>query len=228
MIIGTDKLPYLYCQDTMTKLDIVLFDEDHIGISHCCQHMNQLTDIISITDAYNMTHDEFIDYLIKAYKHVPGKHNNFRPKPHLCKTNKKCCIYGKKTLKAIGVCISRNCNLSCSMCFDKFKRDALMIKYKQLYFHLLNKLKGIPDIGIRLTGIGEPFFYKTETFDYLQNLTINDCHHIEAISNITLLDKNDIEKLYHINKTIPIVNPISIIAAPFLFFILFLVKVFMN
>lgn len=211
MIITHNKIESQYCLETMEKLDIVLFDANHIGISHCCRFMDDLSDIITIDDLYNMSHDKFMTYLINAYKHIPENHNNFIPDYHICKTRKKLCTYGTKILKSIGICISRDCNLNCPMCFEKIRKVKFgnTEKYKILYFHILNKIKGIPDIGIRLTGIGEPFFYKKETFDYLENLTKQDCQYIEAISNITLLNEEDIKKLYNISKNIPIYISVS-------------------
>lgn len=210
MIIN-QRQNYLLCADPMTKLDIVPINENKIGISHCCHYMNELTDIISIEEIYKMTHDEFISYLIHAYKHIPDNHINFIPNYHTCKTHKKSCIYGKDILKTVGICISRDCNLACPMCFEKNIKNNLKNteKFKLLYFHLLNKLKGASDLGIRLTGVGEPFFYKKEIFDFLSNLNKTDCNHIEAISNITLLNKTDIKKLYNISKNIPIYITVS-------------------
>lgn len=210
MIITNKKINDLPCADPMTKIDIVLADENNIGISHCCHHMNHLTDIMSLDTVYKIDKFSFIEYLKTAYTHNPDFIKQYIPNYHGCKSNKKLCIFGGKTIKTIGVSITRDCNLACPMCNEKFlKLQYTDPKYKQLYFYLLNKIKGFSDIGIRLTGIGEPFFYKKETFDFLKNLTANDCSHVEAISNITMLNDDDILQLHEISKQIPIFISVS-------------------
>lgn len=106
------------------------------------------------------------------------------------------------------ICVStlESCNLKCKMCgYDHSPNKFLMDNY----FYILETLKGHNLEGLGLTQLGEPFFYKKKTMDYLKSLTYNDFKHIDIITNASLLDDEDIELLSEINKTVQIVIIVS-------------------
>ena len=196
------------CADPQTRLDIVLKDNNTLGIVHCCHRTLDLSDILPIEDFYKMDKETFKKYLENAYYNIPVNHDYTVYKS--CRAvSKERCIYGTKKLLTVGIGTSHQCNLLCPMCFEKNKKFLSIEADKKLYFHLLNLLKGNKNIGIRLTGYGEPFFYKKEMLDFLHNLSDNDTSHIEAISNTTLLNDDDIKELYDISKKIPLMIAVS-------------------
>lgn len=196
------------CADPQTRLDLVLADSSHVGVIHCCYLGSELTDIISINDLYAMDKESFIQYVEYSYHSTPT-HHNYSISSRCKALSKNACVYGKKKLTTIGIGTSRHCNLYCPMCFQKDKKDLSIEEDKKLYLHLLNLLKGNKQYGIRLTGYGEPFFYKKEVFEFLKSLTLEDATHVEAISNITLLNDDDIEELRKIRNKIPFYLSVS-------------------
>lgn len=111
------------------------------------------------------------------------------------------CNYGKRPIENIEVSIQTSCNLNCIMC-----REQIIINKEidKLYFKILEQLKGHNLNCLQLTAQGEPFLYKTETFNYLNSLNRNDFKNIICVSNLTLLNDNDIDNLYRINNNIKI------------------------
>ena len=91
MIISNKKINDLPCDEPMTKIDIVLSDENNIGISHCCHHMNHLTDIMPLDTVYKIDKFSFMEYLKTAYIHNPDFIKQYIPDYHECKSNKKYC-----------------------------------------------------------------------------------------------------------------------------------------
>ena len=91
--------------------------------------------------------------------------------------------------------ISHACNLNCYHCyFDGQHYDTP--EMKKAYFDTLYKIKGHQLDKILLTDNGEPFIYYDEILEYIQSLSQNDTKSIEITTNLTLLNKEKIVKLY--------------------------------
>ena len=143
-------------------------------------------------------------------------------KNHKIKIHKQCfdtiydidnkeCLLGTKCLSSkidiVEFCTEQSCNLNCKMCTLKHHNSK---EITDLYFKLLYHFKGHHLEQISLTQQGEPFFHKKETFEYLTSLTPDDCKKICIVSNLTLLNDDDIKKLVEINKKIKIIIVASI------------------
>lgn len=107
------------------------------------------------------------------------------------------CKFNKTKLKNIHFNMSTSCNLHCDMC-----RSCVQInKHKDdLYFKALEQLKGHNLEMLEFTSLGEPFLYKDKLFSYIDSLKNTDFKLLKFVSNLTLLDKEDIEHLNKIKK----------------------------
>lgn len=138
--------------------------------------------------------DDILGYLNSIHKNFPYG-DNVPTDGYVCSAD---CEYYKHNIDSIGIHSSEACNLSCTMC--RFALISGSPKDKEIYFSLLNKIKGLGLNTIELTTIGEPFFYKKETFEYLESLTTKDCENVYIITNATLLSHTDIDRLFDISK----------------------------
>lgn len=111
------------------------------------------------------------------------------------------CDWQSGGLKNVIVSFQRSCNLHCTMCRDRSFVDPIIDDYA---FKLLEQLKGHHLRSISLTQNGEPFLYKDRMMSYLKSLTREDCETLIIISNLTLLDDNNIDDLIELNKRIKI------------------------
>lgn len=197
-----NKQKIMNCAYDTTNIRIKLIDNQHIGIAHCCYREAEKVNPLSFNDLYNMSNEEFWNYLQESYKMIPPDHN-YEP-AYFCNTNQKC-YYNDKEIKKIAVSVFRHCNIKCKMCMVSSNDFLPFEESKKLYFAILNKIKNHNLIQMSLTENGEPFIVKKETFEYLDSLTTNDFKQIEIISNMTLLNEDDILHLADINSRIPIV-----------------------
>ncbi|MCF0126126.1 MAG: hypothetical protein HUJ68_10315, partial [Clostridia bacterium] len=101
-------------------------------------------------------------------------------------------------LEKISISLSRACNLNCYHCFFNEHKDTP--EMKNAYFSLLEKTKGLSLEELKLTDIGEPFFYFIDTFNFLKKLSFKkDTKKIIFITNLTLLNINRIKLLKKIS-----------------------------
>ena len=161
-------------------------------------------DIYKIPDLYEYLNNKFNTYTkkIKTY-FACNKLTGLTHVPEYCEFN----TYNNEGLKKIQVSLSTTCNLNCIMCRDKIYHDSKEVE--DLYFLVLEKIKKHNLHSIELTALGEPFFYKKRTFEYLNSLTKNDTNQVLIISNATLLNDDDINQLAKINNTVKIEMQIS-------------------
>lgn len=166
-------------------------------LTRCCYKYHEITKLYNITDVIN--NNNFIDDVLAAAPIIPKNHD-YTIYPHFCKTNETQCDYSNDEITSIEVATSYTCNLNCIMCgFRNFTKDIDLSSDKELYFHILNNIKGHHLETLTLTTEGEPFFYKKETLEYLKSLTLNDTKNVFIISNLTLLNEADIDLLKDIN-----------------------------
>lgn len=169
----------------------VLNDKGFIEIKGCPYKWDTNLRIISLNDI--LESKDILSFLKEVHSY------NYEDKKLLgskCWPEEKC-DWRNESIKEIGVCISRACNIHCVHCgyrIDPSEKD------KENYFKVLEKIKGNKLKYISLTSVGEPFIYKEETFDYLKSLTLNDCEIVKIQTNATLIDEKDIDLLEEIKN----------------------------
>ena len=156
-------------------------------------------DIINSNDLYNELNHMFMNYknniMIEPTCNLFSCFDNTTADSNVCSFNS----YNNLGITKIQVSIVRSCNLNCIMCRDdKIIDDS---ETRDIYFAILNKIKNHKLQTLELTAVGEPFFYKKQTFDYLSNITKeNDFNLVYIITNATLLNDSDLELLNKIDK----------------------------
>lgn len=169
----------------------VLNDKGFVEIKGCPYKWDTNLRIISLNDI--LESENILNLLKEAHSY------NYEDKRLLgskCWPEKEC-DWRKESIKEIGVCISRACNIHCVHC--GYRTDTSE-KDKENYFKVLEKIKGNNLKYISLTSVGEPFIYKKETFDYLKSLTLKDCKIVKIQTNATLIDKKDVDSLEEIKN----------------------------
>jgi hypothetical protein len=181
----------------------ICFKEDIIAFSKCCALENK--DVV-----YKLPYDDFefsYDWLIKTCNCLPQCfHNIERSKD--CNGDCMDC-YQDQEITCIGLGML-NCNLDCIMCdcgtLFSGKRAA------EYFYKTFEILKG-HNLGLDLNLSGELFVQKEKAFKVLDSLEENDFKYIHIITNGTLLNTNDIVKLYNISKKVHLYLTFSIDSA---------------
>lgn len=182
------------------------FNNESIDVYPCCI----LEQDISYKPLYTFNMHEildipksiFVEKLLDIYKN--GK---LIKTPDICLTRlqfpvkEDICKWNIDSIREISVSCTRTCNLSCYMCRDNIIINELA---DEVYYYILDALKLIKIKILHLTESGEPFYYKERALNYLETLTIDNCEQLFIVSNLTLLNDNDIERLSTINKRITI------------------------
>ncbi|MBR1609966.1 MAG: radical SAM protein [Methanobrevibacter sp.] len=106
--------------------------------------------------------------------------------------NKIVCNNFNDTIKEVCVNGQCGCNIHCKMCVcdTKFNKEI-----SNIYYEVLDLIKNNNLDVIRLNVGGEPFLEKNRAIDYIMSLTPNDCKTLRIITNGTLLNEDDINKL---------------------------------
>jgi len=169
------------------------YDEpsDIIKISHCCQdRISNIIGELSSSEFYQMSEDAFYSYL----------NSIVFTKPIICPFGGgACCEHFWKEVNyeiKIVVAISRQCNLSCPMCYARLGGHKDSSKRKLLYLDLLRKLKNFKFKSIMLTDWGEPLVYIEEVLPMLT--TYKYCNRLEMFSNGTLLTRELVDRILSI------------------------------
>lgn len=177
---------YLYIKCQSGKIEFI----------KCCLKHNEVLLTMDKDEFSKLNADELHQLIYKAYSIVPEKHD-----PTVipaCYTKLTYCDYNKFHLKTLGVSISKACNILCRMCWHNLITNEVRFADKDLYFNTLYKCKGMHLEKLELTDCGEPFFYKKETLKFISTITPNDFKTIFIISNVILLNDEDIKLLYDI------------------------------
>lgn len=196
------KTKLLPCAQNRETIRIRLIDKDTLGFCHCCHKDGELANILKINDFMKMDENMFWSFLNKTYKTTPKNHS-YTVYPY-CKTKNRVCIYNDKTLKQIVLDTIDYCNIRCKMCCLSTKHILPILDEINLTTEILNKIKNHNLNTIITTGIGEPFIIKNELFNYIKSIDINTTKNIIIVSNLTLLNKDDILLLNELNKKIKI------------------------
>lgn len=177
---------------------------DFISVYPCCvyqfKHIDKPLGIINFNELKNI--DLFSR--LEQFRKVGQSYNDIYTNcVNYHDTEANCCNYycpwREFNLKTIDVSILESCNLNCTMCEYDHRKNDEMADY---YFYILNAIKNHQLNKIYLTQVGEPFFYKRQTMEYLQRLTPNDTKEVIIVTNASLLTDADIELLAEIHKTV--------------------------
>lgn len=162
------------------------YDEklDIIKVAHCCldRTYNVLAEIP--TDKfYNMSDDDFYNLL----KSIAFTH------PTECRGSRCECFWTQNhKIIIIHVAISKECNLSCPMCYIKNGHHNSQ-KRKKLYLDVIKKLSNFEFVVLKLTDWGEGFIYLDEILDIMKNYKY--CKKMHIITNCTLVTEDLLKKI---------------------------------
>lgn len=202
MIIYNKKSTPLKCSE-YKKIEIFK-RHNNFYIYPCCvyafKYYNNPISIITKEDILNnKVYEKLLESKTKSYFNdisLGCFHQNYNNYKVINKENKNC-DWLNHNFDEIIVSAANTCNLCCKMC-----RNNKIIEDESLYFAILEQLKNKKIKKISLTQQGEPFFYKKKTFDFLMSLNNEtDFKEIKIISNLTLLNDDDIYNLKDISDT---------------------------
>lgn len=175
----------------MTKRLEITYNKkyDKIFLSRCCYTCPftsiDLKDINNI-DIFLLAKDSSF-----SHKRIPGSEAS-------CPLDQQnICNKILPDIKTVTVGISHACNLSCYHCFFEDHKDSP--DQKNLYFQLLEKIKGHNLDMIHMQSSGEVFFYYYKIKEYLKSLTVNDTKEVNFQTNGLLLSKDRLKELKKIS-----------------------------
>lgn len=184
-------------------------DKQYIRVDPCCtmgimnskpvgiiqfDEIDKIDIYEKILSFYNDNHD-----LNTVFKSCVTQNDNARRNGINIKTDdyntinrKFVCNWFEHPIRKIEVAIQETCNLNCVMC----RREIIVNKeIDEYYFKILEQLKNHNIEQLQFTSLGEPFYYKNKIFKYLSTLAPNDFKDLIFISNLTLLNDDDINEL---------------------------------
>ena len=112
----------------------------------------------------------------------------------ICQIN----IKAKKKFLGITAGVNLDCNIRCIFCSvqstRKYLTQEISKKLKEIYFKLLDKISQCNFSILETTGMGEPFFYKKDFYNFLKNIPKKSkLRKINIITNGLLIDDDFIE-----------------------------------
>ena len=112
----------------------------------------------------------------------------------ICQVN----IKAKKRFLGIAAGVNLDCNIRCIFCCAaatrKYLTQEISKKLKEIYFKLLDKISQCNFSILEKTGMGEPFFYKNDFYNFLKNIPKKSkLRKINIITNGLLVDDDFIE-----------------------------------
>lgn len=112
----------------------------------------------------------------------------------ICQIN----IKTKKKFLGITAGVNLDCNIRCIFCSvqstRKYLTQEISKKLKEIYFKLLDKISQCNFSILETTGMGEPFFYKKDFYNFLKNIPKKSkLRKINIITNGLLIDDDFIE-----------------------------------
>ena len=201
-----NKKHELHCRLSNTiRLVLPVFDSGCIYVYPCCvyqwSYMKNPIGKIYFDELKNINLYDRLNEIWqnKIYKNVYAScfsNNDISPN-NINIDNYTCDWASKDKFKNITVSFQKTCNLKCNVCRKDYIKNTEIDEY---YFNVLETLKGHGIKTLQLTQDGEPFFYKSRILSYLNSLTYNDFSDVFIISNLTLLNDDDIELLKEIKN----------------------------
>jgi hypothetical protein len=168
----------------------MLVNNGNIEFRKCCNLPFEETLSVIPIEKYLKIKNKY-NYLDSVSRTIPKNHKWwFKSMESNC-NGSSCCYFATEKLQNISVAHT-GCNINCVMCRDEIHYNKEDVDN---YYALLESIKGLGLDYIMLTNRGEPFLYKERTFKYLESLTKQDCNIVQLITNATLLNDKDIERL---------------------------------
>lgn len=175
------------------------FNNNKIYFIRCCHKQDEKLKEFSL-DEFDSLSPSDIQNILNELNNIQYPNHDYSIYP-CCKSSKSICDYSNDIIDSIVVGFLYKCNATCRMCtIPKKVTSDIDNKIKEIYFNFLNKLKYIPLSRITLTEQGEPFFYKKETFKFINDLNINTCKQLTIITNAINLNEDDIINLYNFKE----------------------------
>lgn len=169
-------------QDIDLRLELA---RHKINVARCCHDLNKWENCSEID----------LSKLDNLYEEVLKARSTFVAKKCNMIGDRKCVVDLNAPINQIILECCYNCNLKCIMCRDRLCYSK---EEEDIYYTILENLKGHKINCIGLTSVGEPFYNKERCMKYLESLTLNDFNIINILSNGILLNTNDIKKLKEI------------------------------
>lgn len=164
-----------------------LYYEDVIQVSRCCL----LKPEWFIPSADLKQADDVMQLLwnLPDKKNAEVVHLN-----HPMCAGQDCTLEPNNAVRELIVGLSYACNLNCYHCWYAGNHFDTAFQ-KELYFHVLNHIKGHKLDKLTLTNKGEPFFYLAETMEYLRGFSERDAACVSCITNGNCISTSQIEEL---------------------------------
>jgi hypothetical protein len=176
------------------SVEVQMNNAENINFVKCCISENEILGKITVEDFLNV--EDKKSYLQKMSNVIPSNHQ-------FTTTNikKNCqgtcwCDYSEEQIQTIAISC-KSCNLHCTACRAECYSDETEIDN---YYKILESIKGLGIKTIYLTNRGEPFLKKERLFKYLESLTLADCKEVAGVTNGTLIDETDIDRLKAISE----------------------------
>lgn len=164
-----------------STLELSVFSHECISFSRC-SYLSSLAQI---------KYDNLKNIDILSYDYI----DNFRKKSsELCTVP---CKNLSSKIENIKVGISKACNYNCYHCFNRRHVDSS--RDKEIYFYILNNIKGHNLNSLILGHQGEVFLYYEEIKNYLSELSFKDFKQIIFQTNLSLLNTFRIDELKKIS-----------------------------
>lgn len=164
-----------------STLELSVFSHECISFSRC-SYLSSLAQI---------KYDNLKNIDILSYDYV----DNFRKKSsELCTVP---CKNLSSKIENVKVGISKACNYSCYHCFNRRHIDSS--RDKEIYFYILNNIKGHSLNSLILGHQGEVFLYYEEIKNYLSELSFKDFKQVIFQTNLSLLNSFRIDELKKIS-----------------------------
>lgn len=164
-----------------STLELSVFSHECISFSRC-SYLSSLAQI---------KYDNLKNIDILSYDYV----DNFRKKSsELCTVP---CKNLSSKIENVKVGISKACNYNCYHCFNRRHVDSS--KDKEIYFYILNNIKGHSLNSLILGHQGEVFLYYEEIKNYLSELSFKDFKQVIFQTNLSLLNTFRIDELKKIS-----------------------------
>jgi uncharacterized Fe-S cluster-containing radical SAM superfamily protein len=157
----------------------------------CCHKFNcdtsfSITEFEEILNLSNRKFEKFINSYFDKFSDTLGN--------GICKVN----IKTKKRFLGVSASLNLDCNIRCIFCSvdstRKYLTQEVSKKLREIYFKFLNKVSQCNFSILETTGVGEPFFYKNDFYNFLKNIPKKSkLKKIKIITNGLLIDDNFIE-----------------------------------
>lgn len=157
----------------------------------CCFKFNNdtsfsISEFEEILNLSNRKFEKFINSYFDKFSDTLGN--------GICKVN----IKTKKRFLGISASLNLDCNIRCIFCSvqstRKYLTQEVSKKLKEIYFKFLNKVSQCNFSILETTGVGEPFFYKNDFYNFLKNIPKKSkLRKIAIITNGLLIDDDFIE-----------------------------------